>query len=102
LEVVQRKSLKKFFAVASQLDQDLPFVVGSPQPEQETPFDESIDELHRAVVLELHPFGQHADSWFDPLRKASYGQKQLVVLRFDAGVARGIFAKTEKTADLVT
>jgi hypothetical protein len=54
------------------------------------------------VVLELHPFGQHADSWFDPLRKASYGQKQLVVLRFDAGVARGIFAKTEKTADLVT
>jgi hypothetical protein len=55
LKVVQGKSLEKLLAVASQLDEDLSLVVSRPQPEQKTPFNESIDELHRAVMLELHP-----------------------------------------------
>ena len=62
LQVMQRESLEKFLAVVSQLYQDLSLVVCRPQSKQKVPFDESIDELDRTVVLELHSFRQHADS----------------------------------------
>ncbi len=39
---------------------------------------------------------------FKILGKPSYRKHELMLLGFDAGLARGRFTKTQKTADLIT
>jgi hypothetical protein len=52
-------------------------------------------------MLQLHSFGQHADSRFQIFRKASNGKQKLMLLGFDARLAGRVFAETKETADLV-
>jgi hypothetical protein len=101
LQVMKRESLEEFFAVVSQLDQDLPPVIGRPQAAKKPSIDQSIDKLNGAVMLQLHPFGQRPDSRFQTIGQTADGQQELVLLRLDAGLSRGVFTEAQKTTDLV-
>lgn len=90
----QRKRLQKFFSVARQLDQNLPAIIGAAQAAQKTPLDQTIDQLDRAMMLQLHAFGQHTDGGLQADRKAAHGQQQLMLLWLDAGLARSSFAES--------
>ena len=65
--MVQRECFEKLFAVASQLDEDLAAVVGAAQAAEQAALDQTVDQFHRAVMLELHPFGQNSDGRFKTL-----------------------------------
>ena len=52
-------------------------------------------------MLELHSFGEHSNGRFRAVRQPAHREKKLVLLGFDAGLARGVFTEAEKTADLV-
>jgi hypothetical protein len=79
----------------------LSLVVRRPQSKQKASLDEPIDQLDSAVVLELHSFRQHADGRSNAFGQTSNSQQELVLLRLDARLSRGILAETEETADLV-
>jgi len=100
-QVVQRECLKKLFAVAGQLDEYLAPVVGAAQAAEQTALDQAIDQFHRAVMLELHPFGQNSDGRFKVLRQTSNREQQLMLLWLDAGFARCVFAETQEATDLI-
>ena len=87
--------------MGSQLYEDLSAIVGSPQSAQEPSFGESVNQFHSAVMLKLHSFRQHTDGRFDAIGKTSNRQQQLVLLRFDARLARGIFAETQEASYLI-
>jgi hypothetical protein len=101
LQVIEREFFEERFAVMGELDQDLAAIIGGTQAAEISPVHQPIDQLDRAVVLQLHAFGQNADRRFEAVGQPSYGQEQLVLLRLDAGLARGMLAETEKPADLV-
>ena len=101
LQMVQRECLEKFFAVVSQLDENLPAIVGRAQAAKQASVDQTIDQFHGAVMLQLHPFRQNSDGRFKILRKTANREQELMLLRFDAGLARGVFAETQKPTDLI-
>jgi hypothetical protein len=74
-------------------------VVCGAQSDQEAPFDQSVDELHGAVMLKLHSFRQHA--WCRFSHRADLGPLKQLMLCGSIPVARGVFTETEKAADLV-
>jgi hypothetical protein len=53
------------------------------------------------VVLHAEALGDGADGRAHALGQAAYGEQQLVLLRFDAGVARGLLAEGDELSDLV-
>ena len=93
--------MKKLLAVARQLHQYVPAIVRSPQAAQKTPFDEPIDELHRAVMLKLHSLRQGADRRFNAIGQTSDPEQKLMLLWFYSRLACGGFTETEEAADLV-
>ncbi|HVR17195.1 MAG TPA: hypothetical protein VMS25_12615 [Candidatus Limnocylindrales bacterium] len=100
-QMVQRKCLEKLFAVASQLDENLPAVVGAAQAAEQAALDQTVDQFHRAVMLELHPFGQNSDGRFKTLRQTANREQQLMLLRLDASFTRCVFAETQEATDLI-
>jgi len=101
LEMVERKCFEKFFSVAGELDEDLSSVIGGAQAGKKTSVDQPIDQLNSAVMLQLHSLRQNTDGRLKAVGEPSHRQKQLVLLRLDAGSPRGIFAETQKAADLI-
>ena len=85
-----------------ELHQNIPPVVGGSQSAYETLFDESVDELDGAVMLQLHSFGQRANGGLDTFGQTFNGEEQLMLLRFDAGLPGRILAKTKKATNLIT
>jgi hypothetical protein len=99
--MVQRQFFKKRFAFMGEFHQDMPAVIYGSQSAYEVLFDESVDELDGAVMLQLHSFGQRANGGFDTDGQTSNSEKQLMLLRFDAGLPGRILAKTKKATNLI-
>jgi len=55
----------------SELDQNLAPIVRRPQTADESPIDQPIDQLYRAVMLQLHALGEHANRWLQPFGQAA-------------------------------
>ena len=102
VDVVQSHATYAVLAVPSQLDQHLAPIICSPEPNQKSAINQAINKPHGAVVLELHSLGQSTDRGMHAVGQTLDGQQKLLLLRLESGLARGIFAKTQKTPDLVT
>lgn len=100
--MMEGKRFQKLFAVAGQLDQNLTPIVRRAQTAEKAAFNQTIDELNGAVMLQLHPFGQHADVWFQVFWKTADREQKLVLLRFDPRLASRVLAETQKSTDLIT
>jgi len=62
--MMEGESFKKFLAGVSQFNQNLAAIVGGAQSSEKAAFGEPIDKFDRAVVLQLHSFGQDPNRWF--------------------------------------
>ena len=51
LQVMKGKFLEELFALMGQFDQYLAPIIGCPQAAKKAAIDETVDQLHRAVVL---------------------------------------------------
>ena len=60
-----------------------------------------VDERDGGVVLHAQALGDGADGRAQALGQAADGEQQLVLLRLDAGVARGLLAEGDELSDLV-
>jgi hypothetical protein len=76
-------------------------VIDGSQPAHKPRFNKPVDQLDRAVVLQLHPFGQHPNGRFQPFGQTAKRKQQLMLLRLDACSPRGIFTKAEKATNLI-
>ena len=76
-------------------------IISGAQAAEKASFNEAINELDRAVVLELHSLSQNSDRWPGVIRQPSDGQQELILLRLDSCLAGGVFAKSQETTDLV-
>jgi hypothetical protein len=83
------------------LQKDLAPVRSASETPDKTPELEAVDELNCAVMLDLQPFGQHSDGCFPEFRQAPECQQSLMLLRFEPGRARGLFAEIQEAPDLV-
>lgn len=100
LEVMNGQLVEELFAVTGQLDQYATPVIRGAKSTEKTSLDETVDQLDRAVVLELHPLRENSDGRFEVFGQASYGQQELMLLRFDAGFSGGGFAEPQEATDL--
>ncbi len=62
---------------------------------------EAVNQLDRAVMLQLHPVGEFSDSWPDAVGNPLNCQHQLVLLLFDARLAYRLLAEVQELANLV-
>jgi len=90
-----------FLACARQSDQHASAVVGGAEANQKTAFHQPVDQLDRAVMAELQPLGEGADSRRSAARQAFQSEQQLMLLRLDAGALRGRVAEAQKAPDLI-
>ena len=68
----------------------------------ETSLRQPVHQLDGAVVLELEALSQICDRWGCPITRTLHGEHQLMMLRFQSGLAGHFLAEVQKTADLVT
>ncbi len=59
-------------------------------------------QFNRAVMLDLQALGKQADGGVRGSRQSFDGQQRLVLLRFDSGSARGLFAQVLEAPDFIT
>lgn len=62
---------------------------------------EAAAEFDGGVMADLQPLGQGADCGRRPTRQPLDRQQCLVLLRLDAGGARGLFAEIQEAPDLI-
>jgi len=62
---------------------------------------QTIDQLDRAVMLDLQPLGQRSNGCSLAAGQAFHRQQRLMLLRFQTCGARCFFAEIEKSPDLV-
>ena len=60
-----------------------------------------VAQLNSSVMLNLQHLGNSPHCRIEPSRCAAYGQKSLVLLRFEPRIARRLFAEIQKLANLV-
>jgi hypothetical protein len=99
--MVQGELAQQPFSLGGQVDGYLPAVDAVALPLHQTVCDQAVNQLHRAVVADLQPLRQRADTGLDPLGKAADNKQQLVLLGIDAGGAGGLLAEGEELPDLV-
>ena len=99
--VMQRELAQYLFALGSQRKQHLAPVLASAVPPHVTARRQPVHQFDRAVVLNLHPLRQFADSRTRSRRQTLQGQHQLVLPRFETGFPGSLFAEVKKTADLI-
>jgi hypothetical protein len=78
-----------------------PAVDGAAPAAHEAALLEAVDELDGAVVLEHQALGQLAHRG-DLVAEAPHREQQLVLLRLEARLARGVFREREEVAQPVT
>jgi hypothetical protein len=62
---------------------------------------QAVDQLNRAVMLDLQSFREHSDCCLSRLRQALNRQQRLMLLRLDPGGTGSLFAEIQKTPDLI-
>jgi hypothetical protein len=89
----ERKVTQSLFAPFCERQQDLAMVRAMASSAQKTFHLEAAGEFGGAVMLELEAFGESADGREPAQRKALDGEERLMLLRFEAGGARGLLAE---------
>lgn len=100
--MVQGKGSQKSLALGQQCDEYLAAILLGPASSHQTRAFETINQLNRTVMLQLHLLGKGADGGTEVRWQSLDGEEKLVLLRLETGVARGHFAKMQKTPDLVS
>jgi hypothetical protein len=62
---------------------------------------QAVDQFDGAVVLDLHPAGDFANTRAHSIRHALYRQHELILAALQARVFYSLFAEMEKLADLI-
>ncbi len=99
--VMQRELPENLFSPFRQANQNLPVIFRTAGPFGQTPFLQTVEQFHRAVVLDLKALSDIADGRDASLRKTLQSQQQLVVLRLKAGRPRRLFAEMQESPDLM-
>jgi hypothetical protein len=81
-------------------DPDFAFIIGARTPRDRSRALQPVYQLDGAVMLEEKARCDLANGRLDILRKALHGEQELVLLRLDAMLLRGVFAEMEKSPDL--
>src|SRR5690349_2608885 len=89
------------FAASGEADVNLASVLGTAVALHEILLFKTADQLDGAVVLDLQTFGKIGDAAAVPTACPAQRQHKLMMLGFNSGPARGLFAEVQKAADLV-
>jgi hypothetical protein len=89
------------FPSRSQPDMYVPPVAGLPAADDQSPFCHTVGQFHHAVMPQLEPGGQFPDSGTGCALPRHNRQQKLVLGRFETERPRRIFAKPQKTAELM-
>ena len=98
---MQRESSQEPFPLRQKLYQHLAPILISAMPGSQSSALQAIDQLHRAVMLQLHSFCERTNRGAHVRRKTLNREQQLVLLGFESGGAGSRFAEVQKTPDLV-
>jgi hypothetical protein len=98
---MQRQLGKHLLTVRRKLYEDGTTIFRTARARDQSFLPQPINQLDRAVVLDLQALGKICDARLFPWGLALNGQHNLVVLRLDANVAGCGLAGTKKTPDLV-
>jgi hypothetical protein len=99
--MMNRKPAEQPIAPGGSRNKHFPAVLFAAMPQHQSGSLHPVHQFHCAVVLQLHTLRQLAHRRTLFRREAFDGQKQLVLLRFNARPTRSLFAKMEKTPDLI-
>ncbi len=99
--MVQREGAQYALAFGKEPYQHLAAIRLAAMPCRQPGTFESVDQLYRAVMFQLHAFSEHANGWMQVRREPLDREQQLVLFRFKPGRARSDFAEVQKTSDLV-
>ena len=83
------------------LDEDFAPVGAGLSPAHEAALGQAVDQLDRAVMLDLNSFGELGDSGLGALGKTLQGKQQLVLAGLEAGRVGSVLAEAEKAPELV-
>jgi len=96
--MVNRKLAQHALTARGQRNEHLTAVLARALALHQPLFHQPVDELNRAVMLDLQPLGQLADRGAGPVREPLQSQHQLVVLRFDTGLAGRLLTEAQELA----
>src|SRR5580658_665285 len=101
LMMMQRQLPQHPLALRRQHQQHFPPVVLRPLSPHVASFFQPVDQLHRAVMLNLHPVRQLPDPRSNSLRHPLDGQHELVLSPLQPGRLHGALAEVQKLPNLV-
>lgn len=97
---MERELAEKRLTVGREGNKDLPPVCRSPAPRDKTLAHRPINQLDRAVVLQLQPLGEIADRRAFSFGESLQGEHQLVLLGFQRRRVGRLLAEMNEAPDL--
>jgi len=89
------------FAARREVQKNLATIVAISSAVQKAVSFEAVHQFHRAVMLDLQPFGEDANCGGVSRGKAFQRKQRLKLLRFDACVAGGMLRQVQKAAQFI-
>jgi hypothetical protein len=97
--VKKGKPVQQILAVRRQFNQYLTMVLITRAASHCPVFHQAIHQLHRAVMAQAKPLGKRRDAWPSSRRQPFDGEKNLMLLWFEAYGSRGFFAEMQELAN---
>src|ERR1700742_1696864 len=94
---------QELLAGLHELDDNLALVEVARAAADHPPLFHAVDQFDSGVVADLKPVGEIPNRRSVGVAgKASYGKQKLMLLRFEARFARGLFAEMQEQANLIS